>query len=97
MVNILVTEPSPDVPPASSISSLQVEPPSTLVHVLEQRESEDYQTDLEDSNSNSPDKGMSCLLHSFHIPFIVCFWFRFCSAFCASRFFIEMYSNIFEF
>lgn len=56
-MSILVTEPSPDIPPAASISSLQVEPPSTLVHVLVHRESEEYQTDLEDNNS-SPDKGM---------------------------------------
>lgn len=54
-MSILVTEPSPDIPPASSIN-LQVEPPSTLVHVLVHRESEEYQTDLEDNAS--PDKGM---------------------------------------
>lgn len=56
-MSILVTEPSPDVPPPekASISNLQVELPSTLVHVLVHRESEEYQTDLEDGNS--PDKG----------------------------------------
>ncbi|XP_031618644.1 sodium channel protein 60E isoform X2 [Contarinia nasturtii] len=57
-VSILVTEPSPDIPPASSISSLHVEPPSTLVHVLVHRESEEYQTDLEDSSSPDKDEQM---------------------------------------
>lgn len=56
-MSILVTEPSPDLPPAApTISSLQVEPPSTLVHVLVHRESEEYQTDLEDGNGH--EKGM---------------------------------------
>lgn len=48
-MSILVTEPSPEVPTPSA--NLQVEPSSTLVHVLVHRESEEYQTDLEDSNS----------------------------------------------
>lgn len=48
-MSILVTEPSPEVPTPSA--NHQVEPSSTLVHVLVHRESEEYQTDLEDSNS----------------------------------------------
>lgn len=56
-MSILVTEPSPDFPPVTpNISSLQVESPSTLVHVLVHRESEEYQTDLEDGN-NVNEKG----------------------------------------
>lgn len=53
-MNILVTEPSPELPTASpNISSLQVEPSSTLVHVLVHRESEEYE-----DNGNASDKGM---------------------------------------
>ncbi|XP_058123492.1 sodium channel protein 60E [Anopheles coustani] len=40
-VSILVTEPSPDVPPSSA-------PGETLVHVLVHRESEEYQSELDD-------------------------------------------------
>lgn len=47
-MSILVTEPS-EIPTPSI--NLQVEPPSTLVHVLVHRESEEYPTDLEDGNS----------------------------------------------
>lgn len=68
-MSILVTEPSPDIPPASSISSLQTDPPSTLVHVLVHRESEEYQTDLEDSN---PDKGMLSVLCFVRYPVFLC-------------------------
>lgn len=45
-MSILVTEPSPECPSPPQINnSLQVEPPSTLVHVLVHRESEEYQED----------------------------------------------------
>lgn len=50
-VSILVTEPSPECPNgpgASSKNRLQTDSVSTLVHVLVHRESEEYQTDLED-------------------------------------------------
>lgn len=46
-VSILVTEPSPEAHPINSPKKLG-EP--TLVHVLVHRESEEYNTDLEDNN-----------------------------------------------
>lgn len=51
-VCITVTEPSPDNqhPPAPAPSRLGDGQGSTLVHVLVHRESEEYQTDLEDGN-----------------------------------------------
>lgn len=49
-MSILVTEPSPEIPTTSTVN-LQIEPASTLVHVLVHRESEEYQTDLEDGSS----------------------------------------------
>lgn len=55
-MSILVTEPSPDCPNAPTSGRLQVEPPSTLVHVLVHRESEEYQTDLEEGGG--PEKGI---------------------------------------
>lgn len=54
-MSILVTEPSPEISTPSN--NLQVEPSSTLVHVLVHRESEEYQTDLEDGNSPIEGKG----------------------------------------
>lgn len=55
-MSILVTEPSPDCPNAPPTGRLQIEPPSTLVHVLVHRESEEYQTDLEEGSV--PEKGI---------------------------------------
>lgn len=46
-VSILVTEPSPEAPSTGSPKKLGE---STLVHVLVHRESEEYNTDLEDNN-----------------------------------------------
>lgn len=66
-MSILVTEPSPECPSAPQVNkNLQVEPPSTLVHVLVHRESEEYQTDLENGNGGN-DKGICFNL--FHIIF----------------------------
>lgn len=47
-VSILVTEPSPECPMGPSKNRLHTDSTSTLVHVLVHRESEEYQTDLED-------------------------------------------------
>lgn len=55
-VSILVTDASPECPTAPAPKSRLLNEPSTstLVHVLVHRESEEYQTDLEDG---STDKG----------------------------------------
>lgn len=55
-VSILVTEPSPECPTAPTPKNRLLNEPSTstLVHVLVHRESEEYQTDVEDGGT---DKG----------------------------------------
>lgn len=58
-VCITVTEPSPDnqQPPSPAVNRLgESAAQSTLVHVLVHRESEEYQTDLEDGNDNKRGK-----------------------------------------
>lgn len=57
-VSILVTQASPECPTAPTSKNRLLSEPSTstLVHVLVHRESEEYQTDLEDG---STDKGTS--------------------------------------
>ena len=52
----MVTEPSPEQPPTPAVSRLN-ETQGTLVHVLVHRESEEYQTDVEDGNDNNVRKG----------------------------------------
>ncbi|XP_053686952.1 sodium channel protein 60E-like [Sabethes cyaneus] len=47
-VSILVTEPSPDVPTGPNLSTMPGE--ATLVHVLVHRESEEYQSDVDDKD-----------------------------------------------
>ncbi|XP_055533096.1 sodium channel protein 60E isoform X2 [Wyeomyia smithii] len=47
-VSILVTKPSPDVPTGPSLNTMPGE--ATLVHVLVHRESEEYQSDVDDKD-----------------------------------------------
>ncbi len=59
-VSILVTEPSPECPTPPPKNRLLTDPStSTLVHVLVHRESEEYQTDVEDGGT---DKGSILIL-----------------------------------
>lgn len=49
---ITVTEPSPEQPPIIPVARLS-ETQGNLVHVLVHRESEEYQTDVEDGNEST--------------------------------------------
>lgn len=51
-VAITVTEPSPEQPPITPVARLS-ENQGNLVHVLVHRESEEYQTDVEDGNETT--------------------------------------------
>ncbi|KAJ6635625.1 Sodium channel protein 60E [Pseudolycoriella hygida] len=62
-VSILVTEPSPEypIPPAPKNRLLSEPSTSTLVHVLVHRESEEYQTDLEDGSTDKDEKSLKSI------------------------------------
>ncbi|XP_037037155.1 sodium channel protein 60E isoform X3 [Bradysia coprophila] len=67
-VSILVTEPSPECPMAPPPKNrLLSDPSSTLVHVLVHRESEEYQTDLEDGSTDKDEKSLKSFDRS-HSP-----------------------------
>lgn len=77
-VSILVTEPSPECPIAPSPKNRLLNEPSTstLVHVLVHRESEEYQTDVEDGGTDKGAYGLR--LH-----------FKFCIHNCNQKHFLD--------